>query len=118
MNDLIRPSLYGAHHEIVPVVSPAKARTVGREREQEIVDVVGPVCESGDFFARDRQMPRVEEGELLAILDAGAYGMSLASNYNSRPKPAEILVRGKSAKVIRRRERVDEMYAAELSAAD
>jgi diaminopimelate decarboxylase len=63
-------------------------------------------------------MPRVEEGELLAILDAGAYGMSLASNYNSRPKPAEILVRGKSAKVIRRRERVDEMYAAELSAAD
>jgi diaminopimelate decarboxylase len=91
---------------------------VGREREQEIVDVVGPVCESGDFFARDRQMPRVEEGELLAILDAGAYGMSLASNYNSRPKPAEILVRGKSAKVIRRRERVDEMYAAELSAAD
>ena len=68
----------------------------------EAIDVVGPVCESGDFFARDRELPRVEEGDLLAILDVGAYGMALASNYNSRPRPAEILVRGKSAKVIRR----------------
>lgn len=110
MNDFIRPALYGAYHEIVPVVqspsSPAKA--------QEIVDVVGPVCESGDFFARDRKLPRVEEGGLIALLDAGAYGMSLASNYNTRPRPAEILVQRKSAKVIRRREKVRDLYSAEM----
>jgi diaminopimelate decarboxylase len=109
MNDLLRPALYGAYHEIVPVIvsrnSPAKT---------EVVDVVGPVCESGDFFARDRELLRVEEGDLLAILDAGAYGMALASNYNSRPRPAEILVRGKSAKMIRRRETSRELYSAEL----
>jgi diaminopimelate decarboxylase len=81
---------------------------------KETVDVVGPVCESGDFFARDRLLPRLEEGDLLAILDAGAYGMALASNYNSRPRPAEVLVSGKSVKVIRRREKVRELYAAEL----
>jgi diaminopimelate decarboxylase len=108
MNDLIRPVLYSAYHEMVPVIprnSPGK---------MEVVDVVGPVCESGDFFARDREMLRVEEGELLAILDAGAYGMALASNYNSRPRPAEILVRGKSARIIRRRETSRELYSAEL----
>ena len=93
MNDLIRPALYGAYHEIVPVVQSKKSPA-----KKETVDVVGPVCESGDFFARDRELPRVEEGDLLAILDAGAYGMALASNYNTRPRPAEILVRGKSAK--------------------
>src|SRR6266851_3626348 len=80
----------------------------------DAVDVVGPVCESGDFFARDRELPRVEEGELLTILDAGAYGMVLASNYNTRPRPAEVLVSGKSVKVIRRRERVRDLYSAEL----
>jgi diaminopimelate decarboxylase len=110
MNDLIRPALYGAYHEIVPVIqsrasAPAKLETV---------DVVGPVCESGDFFARDRELPRVEERDLLAILDAGAYGMALASNYNTRPRPPEILVRGKSVKLIKRRETVHELYAAEL----
>lgn len=114
MNDLIRPALYGAYHEIVPVaqskIKPATVKSVTKET----VDVVGPVCESGDFFARDRVMSRVEEGELLAILDAGAYGTSLASNYNTRPRPAEILVRGKVAKVIRRREKVSELYSAEL----
>jgi len=68
------------------------------------VDVVGPVCETGDFFARDRDLPLVSDGDLLAILDAGAYGMVLASNYNTRPRPAEVLVDGKSAKLIRRRE--------------
>jgi len=108
MNDLMRPALYDAYHEIVPVVqsqlSPA----------QEKVDVVGPVCESGDCFARDRALPRVEEGDLLAILDAGAYGMALASNYNTRPRPAEVLVRGKSVKVIRRRETIRDLYSAEL----
>jgi diaminopimelate decarboxylase len=107
MNDLIRPSLYGAHHTIVPVAPRAA-------NDKEIVDVVGPVCESGDFFARDRELPRVEEGDLLAILDAGAYGMSLASNYNTRPRPAEILVRGKKATLIRRRETVADLYAPEL----
>jgi diaminopimelate decarboxylase len=107
MNDLLRPSLYNAYHEIVPVV--ARADTGSRET----VDIVGPVCETGDFFARDRELPAVEEGELLAILDAGAYGMALASNYNTRPRPAEVLVEGKSAKVIRRRETVGDLMRAE-----
>jgi len=109
MNDLIRPALYGAHHEIVPVLQSTDSRA-----KREIVDVVGPVCESGDFFARDRELPRTEEGDLLAILDAGAYGMALASNYNTRPRPAEVLVRGKSAKIIREREKVRDLYASEL----
>jgi diaminopimelate decarboxylase len=109
MNDLIRPALYGAYHQIVPVVQAKELAAT-----KEIVDVVGPVCESGDFFARDRELPRLEEGDLLAILDAGAYGMALASNYNTRPRPAEILVSGKSAKVIRRREKARELYATEL----
>jgi diaminopimelate decarboxylase len=109
MNDLIRPALYGAYHEIVPVT-----QTQNSINDKEIVDVVGPVCESGDFFARDRELPAVEEGELLAILDTGAYGLSLSSNYNTRPRPAEILVSGKTVKVIRRREKVRELYAAEL----
>jgi diaminopimelate decarboxylase len=110
MNDLIRPALYGAYHEIVPVVRSGKSSLQTRE----MVDVVGPVCESSDFFARDRKLPRLEEGDLLAILDTGAYGMALASNYNTRPRPAEILVHGKSAKVIRRREKVRELYSSEL----
>jgi len=109
MNDLIRPALYGAYHEIVPVVQAKNSKP-----KKETTDVVGPVCESGDFFARDRELPRVEEGDLLAILDTGAYGMALASNYNTRPRPAEILVRGKSAKVIRRREKARELYSPEL----
>ena len=109
MNDLIRPALYGAYHEIVPVVQSKDVSV-----KKEIVDVVGPVCESGDFFARDRELPRVEEGDLLAILDAGAYGMVLASNYNTRPRPAEVLVSGRSVKVIRRREKVRDLYSAEL----
>lgn len=109
MNDLIRPALYGAYHEIVPV---AQSQELSAKRG--IVDVVGPVCESGDFFARDRELPHVEEGDLLAILDAGAYGMVLASNYNTRPRPAEVLVTGKSVKVIRRREKVRELFSAEL----
>jgi diaminopimelate decarboxylase len=109
MNDLIRPALYGAHHEIVPVVQSKELSA-----KKEIVDVVGPVCESGDFFAHDRELSGVQEGDLLAILDAGAYGMVLASNYNTRPRPAEVLVSGKSVKVIRRREKVRELYSAEL----
>ena len=114
MNDLIRPALYSAYHEIVPVVSKPQSATGDLSDKPETVDVVGPVCESGDFFARDRELPRVEEGDLLAILDAGAYGMALASNYNTRPRAAEILVRGKSAKIIRRRENACALYAAEI----
>lgn len=107
MNDLIRPALYGAHHEIVPV-----ERT--RVQERDIVDVVGPICETGDFFARDRALPPVEEGGLLAILDTGAYGMSITSNYNTRPRAAEVLVAGKKARVIRKRETVEELLRNEM----
>jgi diaminopimelate decarboxylase len=106
MNDLIRPSLYQAQHQIVPVRAS--------QSKQEFVDIVGPVCESGDFFARDREMPVTAEGDLLAILDTGAYGMVLASNYNTRPRAAEILVVGKSAKVIRKREGVADLIRAEF----
>jgi diaminopimelate decarboxylase len=106
MNDLIRPALYSAHHEIVPVIQSNASAT-------EITDIVGPVCETGDFFARDRELPQVNEGDLLAILDAGAYGMVLASNYNTRPRPAEVLVAGKFAKIIRRRETLTDLLRAE-----
>jgi diaminopimelate decarboxylase len=105
MNDLIRPSLYQAHHEIVPVVL--------RGGKTKAVDVVGPVCESGDFFARDRLMGTLAPGDLVAVLDAGAYGMSLSSNYNTRPRPAEVLVTGRKMKVIRRRETVKELLGVE-----
>ena len=106
MNDMIRPSLYQAEHQIVPVKA-------GND-DPEVLDIVGPVCESGDFFARGRELPHVEEGDLLAILDAGAYGMALASNYNSRPRPAEVLVDGKSVKVIRQRETIPDLLKPEL----
>ncbi len=109
MNDLIRPALYGAYHEIVPV-----ARHSRDAERSEVVDVVGPVCETGDFFARDRELPEVQEGDLLAILDAGAYGMVLTSNYNTRPRPAEVLVTGKSSKIIRRREKVSDLLRSEV----
>ena len=105
MNDLIRPSLYSAFHEIVPVQSGIEKR--------EKVDVVGPVCETGDFLARDRELPEADKGDLLAVLDAGAYGMVLASNYNTRPRAAEILVDGTKAKVIRKRETVNDLLRAE-----
>jgi diaminopimelate decarboxylase len=109
MNDLVRPSLYDAYHEIVA------AHLDVNSARHETVDVVGPICESGDFFARGRELPVVNEGELLAILDAGAYGMVLASNSNSRPRPAEVLVDGKSVKVIRRRETMDDLLRPEIS---
>ena len=107
MNDLIRPSLYHAHHEILPVKQAGKARVAK-------VDVVGPVCESGDFFARDREMAPVRPGELVALLDAGAYGMSLTSNYNTRPRPAEVLVDGARVQVIRRRETMRDLLGPEM----
>ena len=106
MNDLIRPALYQAHHEIVPVAPRKSSRTM-------VADIVGPVCETGDFFARDRELPFVRPGDLVAILDAGAYGQSLASNYNSRPRPAEVLVEGKRTQLIRRRETMPDLLATE-----
>ncbi len=105
MNDLIRPALYQAHHEIVPV-QPRAGRSL-------VVDVVGPVCESGDFFARDRTLGPVEPGDLVALLDVGAYGMAQSSNYNSRPRAAEVLVEGKRARLIRRRETMADLLATE-----
>jgi diaminopimelate decarboxylase len=106
MNDLVRPALYDAFHEIVPVVREPAG-------EHELFDLVGPICETGDFFARGREMPPVKDGDLLAILDAGAYGMVLASNYNSRPRPAEVLVDGGKARLIRRRETVSDLLRLE-----
>ena len=105
MNDLIRPALYQAHHEIV-AVRPRAGRAC-------VVDVVGPVCESGDFFARDRKLAPVEPGDLVALLDAGAYGMVQSSNYNSRPRAAEVLVEGAKARLIRRRETMADLLATE-----
>jgi len=107
MNDLLRPSLYRAYHEIVPVHSSSP------NNPRETVDVVGPICETGDFFARDRELPITQEGDLLALLDAGAYGMVLASNYNTRARPAEVLVDGKSVKLIRRRETMADLVRNE-----
>jgi diaminopimelate decarboxylase len=104
MTELMRPALYEAHHGIVPVkTKPGKALTY---------DVVGPVCESGDWLGRDRQLA-VEEGDLLVILSAGAYGFVMASNYNTRPKPAEIMVDGKNVYVIRKRENTKDLFASE-----
>lgn len=105
MNDLLRPTLYGAYHRIVTVAQPSEST--------EVVDVVGPVCESGDFLARDRELPRVVAGDLLAVRSAGAYGFAMASNYNSRPRPAEVLVDGDVAHVIRARETLEDLWRGE-----
>jgi diaminopimelate decarboxylase len=105
MNDLVRPSLYGAYHEIVPVSRES--------RKTEITDVVGPICETGDFFARDRKLPLVNEGDLLALLDVGAYGYVLGSNYNSRGRAAEVLVDAAKATLIRRRESLQDQIRTE-----
>ncbi|HUR37532.1 MAG TPA: diaminopimelate decarboxylase [Terriglobales bacterium] len=110
MNDLIRPSLYSAYHEIVPVDCSAAS---GNSSAPATYDIVGPICETGDFFARDREMPSVREGDLVAILDAGAYGMTLASNYNSRPRAAEVLVDGTTVRLIRKRETVKDLMRFE-----
>lgn len=97
MNDLIRPALYGAHHDILPIRSYASAKGYK-------VDVVGPLCESGDFFAKDRRLPEVKEGDFLSIMGTGAYGFSMASNYNCRLKPAEVMVKGDKFYVVRKRD--------------
>jgi diaminopimelate decarboxylase len=116
MNDLVRPSLYGAHHEIVPA-TPRSAKPSLRQSTNGtvsgVMDVVGPVCETGDFFARDRDLPPIGAGDLLAILDAGAYGMTLASNYNTRGRAAEVLVEGAKVRLVRRRESFEDLIRAE-----
>jgi len=107
MNDLLRPALYGAHHEVLPV------RTAETGDKAALVDLVGPICESTDRFARDRPMPPLREGDLVAFMTAGAYGATLSSQYNSRPLVAEALVRGDACAVVRRRPTFDEMIALE-----
>jgi diaminopimelate decarboxylase len=102
MNDLIRPSLYHAHHQIVPLEL--------RGRPFETADVVGPLCESGDFLAQGRSLPRVERGDYLAVMCTGAYGYVLSSNYNARPRPAEVLIDGDGCSVIRKRETVEQLF--------
>jgi diaminopimelate decarboxylase len=106
MNDLIRPALYEGHHEIAPVI----------EKSGDLVkaDVVGPICESGDFFCQDRPMPDFQPGDVIALLSAGAYGFVMASNYNTRPLPAEILVDGENATLVRKRQTLDDVIAGEL----
>ena len=105
MNDLIRPALYEGHHEIVPLKQPGP--------ERRVVDVVGPICESGDFFCQNRELPDFQPGETVALMSAGAYGFVMASNYNSRPLPAEVLVDGTQASIIRRRQTLEDLLAGE-----
>jgi len=121
MNDLIRPSLYHSFHEIVPVEEPSKSspqdesvRLADKSKNTEKIDIVGPVCETGDFFALDREMPEVRDGDLLAIMSAGAYGFVMASNYNSRPLPAEALVRGDKFALICKRQTWEDLIRNEL----
>jgi diaminopimelate decarboxylase len=109
MNDLVRPAFYDSYHAIVPVAEARAAAPV------ETADVVGPICESGDFFAKDRALPRPEEGDLLAILSAGAYGFVMASNYNTRPRPVEVLVDGDRYTIVRRRETFEDLVAGETT---
>jgi diaminopimelate decarboxylase len=106
MNDLIRPSLYEAYHDIKPVIEPASSRTAA-------FDVVGPICESGDYLAKDREMPEVKQGDLLAVMGAGAYGFSMSSNYNSRVRAAEVLIRGKEYFIVRERETYNDLIRCE-----
>lgn len=110
MNDLIRPALYGSYQEIRPVLE-SKA-------EKIVVDVVGPICESGDFFAKDREIARPQRGDLLAIMSAGAYGFTMASNYNSHPKAPEVLVDGGKYYVVRKRESFEDLINGEVIPAE
>ncbi|GIW79413.1 MAG: hypothetical protein KatS3mg105_1220 [Gemmatales bacterium] len=118
MNDLIRPTLYDAFHRIWPVAPPYGFPTPPDDYEADIPgtainDVVGPVCETGDYLARDRRLPPVKRGDLLATFSAGAYGMAMSSNYNSRPRAAEVLVDGKDVRLIRRRETYEDLVRPE-----
>ncbi len=116
MNDLIRPALYQSYHEIVPCKASAAADADPSMSKSEKIDIVGPVCESGDFFAVDREMPAINEGDLLAIMSAGAYGFVMASNYNSRPLSAEVIVRGDKFALIRKRQTWQDLVREEVDA--
>ncbi len=105
MNDLIRPSLYQAYHAIRPVIE--------NDRDEKVVDVVGPICESGDFLAQERSLPQVASDDLLVVMSAGAYAFTMSSNYNARPRPAEVLVHGSDFDVIRKRETMDDLLLGE-----
>jgi len=109
MNDLIRPAFYDAYHAIL---AADEARAAG---PVETADIVGPICESGDFLAKDRELPRAEEGDLLAVMSAGAYGFVMASNYNTRPRAAEVLVDGDRYTIVRRRETFEDLVAGETT---
>lgn len=111
MNDLIRPSLYGSYHGIQPVIR--KGDKGDSQPSSIIADVVGPICESGDFLAKDRRLPEVAPGELLAVMTAGAYGFTMSSNYNARPRVAEVLVKGSEYRVIRQRETYADLVRGE-----
>jgi diaminopimelate decarboxylase len=118
MNDLIRPTLYDAFHRIWPVAPSAGVPAPPEDYEADIpgtrlADVVGPVCESSDFFAKDRRLPPMKRGDLLAVFSAGAYGMAMSSNYNGRPRAAEVLVDGRSHRLIRRRETYKDLIRTE-----
>jgi len=106
MNDIARPSLYGAYHHIVPLTE--------KSGETVVADVVGPICETGDVIAKGRELPPLKEGEYIAVLSAGAYGFTMASNYNSRPRPAEVMVEGDSFRIIRQRETLSDLIAREF----
>jgi len=108
MNDLARPSLYGSFHKLVPVAV--------RGRKKVMADVVGPVCESGDFLAKDRELSALRAGELVAVMSAGAYGFSMSSTYNSRPRAAEVMVSGTRFEVVRRRETIRDLTRGERTA--
>jgi diaminopimelate decarboxylase len=109
MNDLIRPAFYDAYHAIL---AADEARAAG---PVETADIVGPICESGDFLAKDRELPRAEESDLLAVMSAGAYGFAMASNYNTRPRAAEVLVDGDRYTIVRRRETFEDLVAGETT---
>lgn len=106
MNDLVRPSLYKSYHAIQPVVK--------NRRKTIVVDVVGPICESGDYLAKERRLPRFERGELMAVMSAGAYGFTMSSNYNSRPRAAEVMVKGNRFDIVRKRETYKDIVAGEV----
>jgi diaminopimelate decarboxylase len=114
MNDLIRPALYHSYHEIVPVEEQSTITSRSISKGAQKIDIVGPVCESGDFFALDREMPELHEGDLLAIMSAGAYGFVMASNYNSRPLPTEALVRGDQFALVRKRQNWEDLVRGEI----
>jgi diaminopimelate decarboxylase len=108
-NTLVRPTMYGSYHPIIVANKVAKA-------DKETYDVVGPICESGDTLAKDRQLPKIEEGDLLAVLNAGAYGFSMSSQYNSRPRAAEVMIRQGKAVVVRQREQLNDLTSSQRMA--